>query len=465
LSVGIDIGTTTTQIVFSKIILKNTASSFLVPKVEIVNKNIVYRSKIYFTPLISRNVINLEKLKQIISEEYNRAGIGKDQVSTGAIIITGETARKENAKRVLNVLSDFAGDFVVATAGADLESILAGFGSGARELSKNTCEKVINFDIGGGTTNAAAFLDGEVIDTFALNIGGRLIQFDNSGNVTYISEKIKNIIQKLNLNITVGYKPYIDDLYKLSEEFAQIILKIANNEHLSKIEEELFIQHKNKQLRSKIFTFSGGVAEFVYSNSKFNSMEDILKYKDIGPILGECIKNIFEKGNYKLVKAKEKIRATVIGAGNHSIKLSGSTVNFDKDILPIKNIPIIKIKDSMFKNVKNIYEYVSKRIKVYDNSIAALAFKGPKSPKYSDIDEMAKLIVECSQSLKNSPIIIIAENDFAKALGQSIKIKTKFNRKVICLDGISTENGDYIDIGKPVLDVVPVVVKTLIFNN
>jgi ethanolamine utilization protein EutA len=119
LSVGIDIGTTTTQIVFSKIILKNTASSFLVPKVEIVNKNIVYRSKIYFTPLISRNVINLEKLKQIISEEYNRAGIGKDQVSTGAIIITGETARKENAKRVLNVLSDFAGDFVVATAGAD----------------------------------------------------------------------------------------------------------------------------------------------------------------------------------------------------------------------------------------------------------------------------------------------------------------------------------------------------------
>lgn len=242
-------------------------------------------------------------------------------------------------------------------------------------------------------------------------------------------------------------------------------MKIANNEHLSKIEEELFIQHKNKQLRSKIFTFSGGVAEFVYSNSKFNSMEDILKYKDIGPILGECIKNIFEKGNYKLVKAKEKIRATVIGAGNHSIKLSGSTVNFDKDILPIKNIPIIKIKDSMFKNVKNIYEYVSKRIKVYDNSIAALAFKGPKSPKYSDIDEMAKLIVECSQSLKNSPIIIIAENDFAKALGQSIKIKTKFNRKVICLDGISTENGDYIDIGKPVLDVVPVVVKTLIFNN
>lgn len=150
MSVGIDIGTTTTQIVFSKIILKNTASSFLVPKVEIVNKNIVYRSKIYFTPLISRNVINLEKLKQIISEEYNRAGIGKDQVSTGAIIITGETARKENAKRVLNVLSDFAGDFVVATAGADLESILAGFGSGARELSKNTCEKVINFDIGGG---------------------------------------------------------------------------------------------------------------------------------------------------------------------------------------------------------------------------------------------------------------------------------------------------------------------------
>ncbi|MGL5085887.1 MAG: ethanolamine ammonia-lyase reactivating factor EutA, partial [Clostridium sp.] len=150
LSVGIDIGTSTTQLVFSKLIIENIASNFTIPRISIVDKEIVYRSDIYFTPLISLTEIDAEGVKDIVDTEYKKSGINKADIKTGAVIITGETARKENANDVLHTLSGFAGDFVVATAGPDLESIISGKGAGAHIYSKEHSTSVVNIDIGGG---------------------------------------------------------------------------------------------------------------------------------------------------------------------------------------------------------------------------------------------------------------------------------------------------------------------------
>ena len=122
-SIGIDIGTSTTQLVFSRIVVENVAGSYNVPRVSIVDKEVIYRSKIYFTPLRSATEIDAEAVKKIVKDEYESAGMTPADLSTGAVIITGETARKQNANEVLEALSDFAGDFVVATAGPDLESV------------------------------------------------------------------------------------------------------------------------------------------------------------------------------------------------------------------------------------------------------------------------------------------------------------------------------------------------------
>ena len=121
LSVGIDLGTSTTQLIFSRIYLVD-ASMCAVPNVKIAKKEILYRSAIYFTPLVSSTEIDLPAVEKILQEEYKKAGVAKEDIETGAIIITGETARKENAASVLSALSSFAGDFVVATAGPDLEA-------------------------------------------------------------------------------------------------------------------------------------------------------------------------------------------------------------------------------------------------------------------------------------------------------------------------------------------------------
>ena len=188
---GLDVGTTSTQMILSKLTAENRASGFAVPKLEITNREILYRSPVHFTPLRSHNLVDGAALRKLIEKEYEAAGITRQQVDTGAVIITGETSRKENAQTVLNELSDFAGDFVVATAGPDLESILAARGAGAYERSEG--KRVLHMDIGGGTSNLCLLEDGKVLATGCLNVGGRLLKTDAQGRITYRSAVLEGI--------------------------------------------------------------------------------------------------------------------------------------------------------------------------------------------------------------------------------------------------------------------------------
>lgn len=191
LSVGIDLGTSTTQLILSELEIQNMASSFTVPRIVISDKRIIFRSEILFTPILADNLIDVEAIRDFVTKEYANAGIKKEEIGMGAVIITGETARKDNASNVLDAMSGFAGDFVVATAGPDLESIIAGKGAGAHTYAKENNTSVVNLDIGGGTTNLSLFDRGELIDTACLDIGGRLIKVDReTRKITYIAPKI-----------------------------------------------------------------------------------------------------------------------------------------------------------------------------------------------------------------------------------------------------------------------------------
>ena len=203
LSVGIDIGTSTTQLIFSRLTLENRASSYMAPRIAIVDKQVIYRSKIYFTPLRSATEIDAESVKKIVRAEYSAAGMTPADIRTGAVIITGETARKRNANEVLAALSDLAGDFVVATAGPDLESVLAARGAGADTLSKQHRTVVANLDIGGGTSNLALYEKGALRGVCCLDIGGRLIKLQD-GKISYIFPKIRALAQAGGISLSVG---------------------------------------------------------------------------------------------------------------------------------------------------------------------------------------------------------------------------------------------------------------------
>ena len=476
LSVGIDIGTSTTQLIFSKLIIEKMASSYTVPRIVIVDKEIIYKSPIYFTPLISIKEIDGIKVREIIEKEYQNAGIKKEDIDTGAVIITGETARKENAEEVLTFLSGFAGDFVVATAGPDLESIISGKGAGAHSYSKEHNTSVVNIDIGGGTSNLALFKRGEVQDTGCLDIGGRLIKIDViSKQITYISPKIDTLIKKYDLNLEIGTVATINNLKPIIDLMVKALMQSVGLEPANE-DFNLIITNKNIKLEHSIecISFSGGVADYIYyDEAESGVITDYFKFGDIGILLGQAIRNSNLCRALRVIRSTETIRATVVGAGTHTTEISGSTITYTKNAFPIKNLPILKMAYEDETNGPQILaEAVKRKLEWFklegDLQRVAIAIEGKDNPSFKEIEGYATGLVEGMKELidRELPLILIVEKDMAKVLGQTMYNKLDFKKDVICLDSVKLDNGDYIDIGNPVAEgtVLPVVVKTLVFN-
>ena len=475
ISVGIDVGTTTTQVIFSNITIENMSSGARVPEFKIVGKEIFYKGKIHFTPLRSNTEIDETALKEIIEREYKNAGINPDDIDSGAVIITGETARKENAQNISKVLSGYAGEFVVATAGPDLEGIIAGKGSGAAKLSYENNDIVANFDIGGGTTNIAVFSQGEPIDTTCLDLGGRLLRFDKSGLVEYISPKLADICKEVNINIEKGKKYPDEVIRKICRYMAEILLEVSGVRPSSRLL-ELTLSPKSTALRLdyKIdrVSFTGGVADYIYNNQ---AETDLYKFGDIGILLGYEIKAILNEFDSKVIMPEETIMATVVGAGTQTMDISGSTISYSQSAtLPLKNIPIIEITEKEESvNEEELEKTIMAKLQWYcletQKQKVALFLKGERNVSFEKVTSLSKVIAKVWEEFypHGEEVIVVIENDMAKVLGQSISRKlSNKQREVVCIDGIKVSSGDYIDIGKPIGNgsVLPVVIKTLVFN-
>lgn len=461
LSAGIDVGTSTTQIIFSRMTIQNTGGFGSVPKIEIVDKEIIHESEIYFTPLLSENEIDGDKVSDIVMSEYKKANLTPDMLTTGAVIITGESSRKSNARSVTEALSETAGNFVVATAGPDLESVLAGKGSGAARLSEETGKTVANFDIGGGTTNICLFRDGAAIDTACLDIGGRLIKVDESGRVTYIAQKLKKLADMGGISISIGDILPPETAENICREMTEVIEQSAG---LRKPDSRLELMITNHGMKSgivpDIITFSGGVADCMgYSGEKQ------FPYGDIGVFLGHAVAASPLLTERMSETAEETIRATVIGAGNFSMEVSGSTIEYTFGSLPIKSIPVSRIKLETAEDIPSAAEQIRKGLSRYENRLTAISMKGLPCPSFKEIEAMADAVCAGAEGSDQSVLIIITEADIGKALGQALKRRIK-DRDFICVDGISCSDGDFIDIGEPLAHgkVLPVIVKTLIFS-
>ena len=437
LSVGLDVGTTTTQMIVSRLTVENKASSFAVPQMQITGRNILYRGAVQFTPLLDKDHVDGAALAKLVTNEYEKAGITPAQVDTGAIIITGETSRKENAKAVLDALATFAGEFVVTTAGPHLESVLAAKGAGATDYSEKTGKSVLHMDIGGGTANLAWIENGRIVNTGCLNVGGRLLKLDESGYITYVSPVLAGLTP-----LQVGQLGGFAQIQAITQQLVSALEMAAGLIPATGLIDKLWTVECGSRWeefpRVQVISFSGGVADCI------NKDHPPFAFGDIGPVLGKAIRESrLCQGQYRL--GEETIRATVIGAGCHSAQLSGSTVFWQNVDFPMKNLPVVH------------WDGESKPAFPEDQA-GVLAMEGLSAPTYEGVKALAQKIVNTGVR----PVLVAVEKDMAKALGHALSLLLPKDTPVLCVDRVGLGEDSYLDVGVPVGPCLPVVVKTLV---
>lgn len=478
LSVGIDVGTSTTQVVFSKLQMDNAGGYFSVPRVAIVDKEVVYKSEVYMTPLKTDVLIDTDALRDIVAAEFRKAGYRPEDTDSGAVIITGESARKENSDAVLKSLSDFAGDFVVSAAGPDMESLIAGKGSGAWQYSMDHHCRVANLDIGGGTTNVVLFEDGETLARGCLDIGGRLICMNPQGIITKVSPAAAVMAQAAGVSVSVGDRCDELKLTAVTRQMAAALnayLGVGTDTSAGGKADTILRQIKTPGSsdfpvpeKVQAVFFSGGVADLIYHESA-----DTWAYGDIGVLLGRAIRESRLFTDFQKMEPGETIRATVVGAGTYTTTISGSTITYSDDIFPLKNIPVIKLDEELQEACfAGETEPVIRRIQWVlgqnDEEHFILAMPGKRNPGYMEMKRAAASIRQIMDRVQppGEPILLVIESDIAKAMGQMIRQQPDLKRQVVAIDSIHVEDGEYVDMGKPMMNgmVIPVVVKTLIFG-
>jgi len=469
LSVGIDVGSSTSHLVFSKITLTRNEKSYS-RRFEVTDREVIYKSAIIDTPLIDPETINVDQVVSFFRSEYEKAGIDHKDVQSGVVIVTGETAKKKNASEIVSLLAEDAGKFVAATAGPNFESMIAAFGSGATTRSYGTDAHVISCDIGGGTSNIAVSYKGEVLSTSCISVGGRLIGFNRDRKVNRIDQPAREVMDSLGLHYKLGEMISESDVKKICDTFANSLVDALTLSSYSPVTQKLLMTNNISVPNGNVeFIFSGGVSEMIYSDEKVD-------FNDIGYYLGQAIKSKFSILPGPVLEPENKIRATVIGAGCYTLQVSGSTCFLDDDSLdfPLRNVPVISVnidRDKLEESyiVKQVATALQKFDVVEGEEAIALSFDDPVRASYQKLKIFATGLEKAlpNSVKKNLPIILIFKRDIGNSVGNVIRRETNIKDNLASIDEIEVSEGDWIDIGAPLINgqVIPVTVKSLVFSR
>lgn len=472
LSVGVDVGTTTTQIIFSRLGLTDVARPGQIPRINISSREVLYQSPIVFTPLKDYETVDADRLHEIVRREYAAANVDPKQVETGAVIITGETAKKKNADEILRALSGLAGEFVVSVAGPNVESLIAGKGAGAAQYSQAHYTSVTNVDIGGGSANSATFQSGNFVGAAAMNYGGRILEVEHtSGRVRHIADPAKHILADVGIQLEVGSAPTLEQLRRFTDRMADMTLELVEGAS-SPLAQKLYLTPPTGVSgRGTVLMFSGGIGHYYFNPIQINSVADATRHDDVGPLLAESLRRHSMLSAYEVVQPAETLRATVLGASTQTVTLSGSTIWAERQILPMKNVPVIRPMLPADLEPASLSSAISAAVRRWDVNLAtdlfAIALELNRPLDYTSLTQLANGLREFSGAMPTDrPLVIIIERDYAQALGQTVKGLAP-QRSLLVIDQVGLSEGDYIDVGTPLMDgrVVPLSVKTLIFYH
>ena len=470
LSVGIDVGTTTTQVVFSRLSLADVARPGQIPRITITQREVLYQSPIAFTPLLDRDAVDAARLHALVRREYAAAGVEPSQVETGAVIITGETAKKKNADEILAALAGLAGEFVVSVAGPHVESMIAGRGAGAAHYSQVHFTTVTNVDIGGGSANSATFRGGALVAAAAMNYGGRSLEIEPaSGRVRALAAPAHLILADCGVRLAVGDAVTMDVLRGFAGRIADLTVEMIEGA-TSPLAQKLYLTPPTPiSGRGTVLMFSGGIGHYYYAPAPVDTVAEVAIHGDVGPLLADAIRKHPALAGYKVVKPVETMRATVLGAGTQTVTLSGSTIWAEREVLPLRNTPVVRPEMPAQLERSAIAAAIELAVTRWDidrrADAFAVALESGRTLDYNALVLLASALCDFAATMPpERPLVVIIERDYAQALGQTVKALAP-QRPLLVIDQVGLSEGDYIDVGMPMLDgrVVPLSIKTLVF--
>lgn len=472
LSVGIDIGSAGTQVMFSRVHLRRLSED-LSSRYFVVGRETLYQSPVALTPYLSEERIDDQALGRIIDSAYDAAGIHPDSVDTGAVILTGEALRRENAKAIADVLAEVGGEFVCAAAGHHMESMLAAYGSGAAKTSSDRATRLLNIDIGGGTTKLALIEAGHVVRTAAVHLGGRLAVIDAEGRLTRLDPAGRRLAALAGFTWSLGKKVSEHDIERVAAWMADALLAVLTQDPIPpKIQGLWLTEPLGVKAGIQGVMFSGGVGEYVYGREERD-------FGDLGRRFGRAIRQRLVAGRFPfpLLPAGECIRATAIGASEYSVQLSGNTVYISSPgvLLPRKNLQVIQalvaLDDTIDPSAVAIaIRHSFRRFDLVEGDAdVAIAFHWSGAPAHARLARFARGIVEALPRTlaEGKPLFVILDADIAQTLGALLKDELGVASEVLVLDGISLWDFDYIDLGRVRMPsfTVPVTIKSLVFSE
>ena len=472
-TVGIDVGSSTSHLMFARVHLQRLTTA-LSSCFVVVNRKVLWQSPILLTPYLPDYTIDVDELSGFIGGCYAYAGIEPADIDSGAVILTGEAIKRHNARAIADLFSEEAGKFVCASAGHHMECQLAAHGSGAIALSRGHAARILNVDIGGGTTKFALIENGALVATAAIAVGSRLLVEDAKAGLTRIEEPMREIAKSLGIELTLGQPLAAADRERIVARMVRLIMRMIDRRPADELTGRLLVTEPwpaalaNRTLDA--LTFSGGVAEYLYKREK-------RQFGDLGFDLAHELSHMLahRRDLPPVWDPGQGIRATVIGAAQFSVQVSGNTIAITRpDDLPLQNLPVLALSLDLGERIDTGAVATACRAALEQADItegaAAVAFAFPwrGDPMHARLHALAAGICAAVPGTIAAalPLILLVDGDIGMSLGRIIRYEIAADANVIAIDGVQLKQFDYVDIGRviDVTNVVPVIIKSLLFK-
>jgi ethanolamine utilization protein EutA len=471
-TVGVDVGSSTSHLMFAKVHLQRLSdgpSSRFVA----VNREVLWRSPILLTPYRPDYTIDSDELKAFFDGAFAEAGLTPGEVDTGAVILTGEALKRVNARAIADLFAEETGKFVCASAGHHLEALMAAHGSGAVALSRAEHKTILNVDIGGGTVKLALAHGGRLLATSAFAVGGRLVAFDEDGRMIRIEGPAEQIAADIGLTLKLGEILSSEDKKALVKRMVQVICAFANRDATDALCRDLvLVEDLPAEPAIDGMTFSGGVSEFIYGR-------ETEARSDLGLDLANELRHQLghKRVPYPVFDPGQGIRATVVGASQFTVQVSGNTIFISEpENLPIRNLPVARLNmdltgdftaDQVTEAIRGALERID--LKEGEDRVA-IAFEWGGDPLHARLFALASGIVAgLPDTVANAkhPLVTVMDGDAGRTLGNILVRELGVKGEVISIDNVHLHEFDFIDIGEvmEVTKVVPLIIKSLLFAN